>query len=334
MGRKLAAVLGAWALLIGLAGCAGKPTALFTEESVTINAGTQWALGATLTIPNDAKAPLPAVVLVQGSGPSDRDETVYANKPFKDIAEYLSSHGIAVLRYDKRTSTYGAEMAADLANITVETEMIQDTIAAADLVKADARIDKSKVFLLGHSEGGMMTPRIDAEGGDFAGLVILAGSPRNLSDILIDQTAAAVEKLSDAQKPAGQLQLAQLIDLFDRLPTMTDDEARATTIGGASAYYFKEMNEHPASGYLTNLKKPVLILQGDKDSQVNPVKDYGAYQTLLTGRDNVTFKLYPGLNHLFMTSITGTAADYQRPGHMDETVLKDITAWLQDQAIG
>jgi len=313
----------------GLAGCSShRAASADASENVTLNQGTEWALGGTLTLPVSASSPCPAVVLVQGSGPSDRDETVYANKPFADIATALSARGIAVLRYDKRTYTYQAKLGAAIADITVEQETIEDALAAAALLRADARIDPSRVFLLGHSEGGMLAPRIDAEGGDFAGLVIMAGSPRDLSDILIDQITAQVAALGADQKAAGQQQLDALTAIFANLATMSDEEAKKTTILGASAYYFKEMNEHPAAGYLSALTKPVLLLQGEKDFQVSVAKDYGAYQAILAGRDNATFRLYPGLNHLFMTSTTGTADEYKTAGHVDATVLTDIADWI------
>jgi len=293
-----------------------------------VNADTEWALGGTLMLPQGVPAPYPAVVLVQGSGPSDRDETVYANKPFLDIATYLSTHGIAVLRYDKRTYTYQSKLAADVAGITVEEETIRDAVAAAGLLRADPRIDRNRVYVLGHSEGGMLAPRIDAEGGDFAGLIIMAGSPRTLSDILVDQVTAQVAALSGVAKALGQAQLDALTTALAGLDAMSDDDAKKVSVAGASGYYFKEMNAHPASTYLTALTKPILILQGDKDVQVSPVKDFGAYQTLLAGRANVTFRLYPGLNHLFITSTTGTVEDYKTPGHVDDAVLADVTAWI------
>jgi dienelactone hydrolase len=298
------------------------------EESVVIGEGTEYELGGTLTIPEGAQAPYPAVLLVHGSGPNDRDETIYANKPFRDIAEHLTSKGIAVLRYDKRTYVHPAKMAESFAEITVKEETIDDAILASKLLKADERIDKDRVFILGHSMGGMLAPRIDAEGGDFAGLIILAGSPRPLADIILDQIAAALETLSGEQKAAAQEQLDTLTEVFARLDTMSDEEAKGISLTGASAYYFKEMAEHPASEYLSDIEKPVLILQGGKDFQVYADKDYVEYQSLLDGKPNVAFKLYPELNHLFMTSTTGTAVEYMSPGKVDSEVLEDIAEWI------
>jgi len=302
------------------------------EETVVIGEGTEYELEGTLSIPEGAKAPYPAVVLVHGSGPSDRDETIYANKPFRDIADYLSSKGIAVLRYDKRTYTHQMKMAKMIQEITVREETIEDAINASKLLKADERIDKDRVYIIGHSLGGMLAPRIDAEGGDFAGLIIMAGSPRTFAEIMADQIRAAIDQLSEEERAAAQDRikgLEELIELLGRLDTMSDEEAKSINIsGGASGYYFKEMAAHPASAYLANIEKPVLILQGGKDFQVYPDKDYVEYQSLLSGKPNVTFKLYPELNHLFMTSTTGDATEYLSPGKVDSEVLEDIAEWI------
>jgi len=339
--RKTVAFLIALSTLsaFALTGCARSaapsPTAAPTpeiitvrEESVTIGAGTEYELGGTLTIPEGAKAPYPSVVLVHGSGPNDRDETIYDNKPFKDIADYLTSKGIAVLRYDKRTYAHQAKMAVQFMDITVKEETIDDAILASNLLKSDPRMDKGRVFIIGHSLGGMLAPRIDAEGGDFAGLILMAGSPRTLSEIMLEQITAIVETLSGEQKIAGQAQLDGLTSLFSNLDSMSDEEAKGLTVSGASGYYFKEMAAHPASDYLKDITKPVLILQGGKDFQVYADKDYVEYQNLLDGKPNATFKLYPELNHLFITSTTGTAEEYMTAGHIDSEVLGDIAEWI------
>lgn len=339
--KKTSAFLVALSVLsvFALTGCgtnaAPTPTAAPTpgiitvrEESVTVGAGTEYELGGTLTIPEGAEEPYPSVVLVHGSGPNDRDETIYGNKPFKDIAEYLTAKGIAVLRYDKRTFAHQAKMADKYMNITVREETIDDAILASNLLKSDSRMDKDRVFVIGHSLGGMLAPRIDAEGGDFAGLILLAGSPRTLSDIILDQVTAAVETLTGDQKALGQQQLDALTSIFAELDKMSDEAAKGVDVGGASAYYFKEMAAHPAGSYLSDTEKPVLILQGSKDFQVYADKDYVEYQNLLGEKPNVTFKLYPELNHLFITSTTGTAEEYMTPGNIHSELLGDIAEWI------
>ena len=154
------------------------------EEKIIVGEDTGYELEGLLTLPKETEGKLPAIVLVHGSGPSDKDETAFAYKPFRDLAWGLAEQGIAVIRYDKRTLTYGKEMAEHKEHLTVHEETVEDAIRAAALVKADERIDQEHVYLAGHSLGGMLAPRIDAEGGDFAGLIILAGSPRPLWEII------------------------------------------------------------------------------------------------------------------------------------------------------
>ena len=296
------------------------------EEDVVVGAGTAYELGGTLT--------LPAVVLVHGSGPQDRDETALAYKPFRDLAWGLAQQGIAVLRYDKRTYVYGAASApGGPAAITVKEETVEDAVAAANLLKADPRIDPSRVFIVGHSLGGMLAPRIDAEGGDFAGLVLLGGSPRALWDIIYDQNQAALAMMDDAD-PAKAQNLALVEAEYAkarRIAEMTDDEAMAETVFGLPAYYFKEMDSFDLNAYFAALDKPVLVLQGEDDFQVYADKDFAMYRDLLGAHPGASFKLYPGLNHFFVDYSgpgEGTMAEYNIPGQVDPAVISDIAAWI------
>ncbi|MCL2352774.1 MAG: stalk domain-containing protein [Firmicutes bacterium] len=313
-----------------------------TEESVTVDAGAGYPLGGTLSIPKGAQEPYPCVVLVSGSGPNDRDETINSDKPFKDIADYLASKGIAALRYDKRTKTYGAKMIKELGgSLSVNEEYVEDAVAASKLAKADPRIDASRVFIAGHSEGGMLAPRIEAAGGDFAGIIIMAGSPRNLDDIMYDQLMAQAELYKGtADYDLAMAQMAKIRQGFDSIKAMTDEEAKNTDMstilgglgGGASAYYFKEMDDRPAAGYIAKIDKPFLIMQGMSDIQIYPEVDFKAYKELFDGRANAVFKSYDGLTHLFMTATendtVGNPKAYTTPEHVDAQVLRDIADWI------
>ena len=318
-------------------------TNTFTNENVTVDAGTGYPLGGTLSIPDGAVAPCPCVVLVAGSGPNDRDETILGNKPFLDIANYLASNGIAVLRYDKRPHTYGAKMIQEFGgDMSVVQEYIQDAVAAGNLVKADPRIDPDRVYILGHSEGGMLAPRIDAEGGNFAGIIIMAGSPRNMTDIIYDQLMAQAQLYEGTPNyDIAMAQMAQIKQAFDSINGMTDDQAKATNMndllgpalgGSVSAYYYKEMADHPAEGYILNTTKPFLLMQGLSDIQVSPTADFKLYQDIFAGRDNAVFKEYDGLTHLFIQAtaydVVGNPNAYSIPGHVAPQVLEDIVSWV------
>ena len=305
------------------------------DENIIIGEKTKYPLDGILSSPENLSKKVPAVVLVHGSGLSDKDETIMANKPFRDVSEYLVSRGIGVLRYDKRTFVYGKQILkeADYSKFTVEQETIEDAILAANMLKSDARINADRVFVLGHSEGGMLAPRIDAEGGNFAGIIIFAGSPRSLTDIMLSQSEDLIGQLGKLLRIIAVKQTAGIKKKFEAIPNMTVEQAQKTkTISKTYAWYFKEMNEHPTSGYLSIIKKPVLILQGEKDFQVTVEEDFNLYKQILANKPNVTFKLYAGLNHLFMKSVYGTVKEYKKeykiPGKVDSGVLKDIAEWI------
>ncbi|QRF22556.1 alpha/beta fold hydrolase [Alicyclobacillus sp. TC] len=291
-------------------------------------------MDGTLTIPDEASGLFPAVVLVHGSGPSNMDEKFGNNSPFRDLAEGLSEKGIAVLRYDKRTFVYGKQMKDDVG-ISVKEETIEDAILAADFLRNDMRIDPNKVFVIGHSLGGMLAPRIDAKGGRFAGIIIMAGSPRKLEEILMDQNNDVLNSLNGLLKVIAKKQIAALSAKFGNINNLSDEEAKSTKLFGkyTRAYYFKEMEEHPSTDYLKTLEKPVLILQGEKDFQISIEKDFGGYQKLLGDKPNVICKLYPNLNHLFMPAVYGeirkAKKEYRVAQHLDEQVIEDIANWIR-----
>nr|WP_229522064.1 alpha/beta fold hydrolase [Paenibacillus monticola] len=307
------------------------------EEEIIIGAGTTHPLKGTLTLPKNATGPLSAVVLVQGSGASDQDETAYGYKPFRDIAWGLAQQGIAVLRYDKRTYTYPQQfMGEAAAGVTVKEETVDDAIAASLLLKSDKRINPARVYMVGHSLGGMLAPRIDAEGGDFAGLILLAGSPRKLWEIMNDQYAAIFKVMDDKDplKAQSQAMLAAEIAKANQMSTWSETEAKAATLFGSPAYYFMEMDQHSTETIARKLTKPVLVLQGADDIQVYANKDYTLWQEVLKNDPLAVYKLYPGLNHFFVDYDgvgAGTATEYNVAGFVDAKVISDIGEWIKVQ---
>lgn len=304
-----------------------------TDEKIVIGAGTKYPLNGMLTIPDKTNGLLPAVVLVHGSGPSNMDGKVGNNYPFKDLAEALSERGIAVLRYDKRTFVYGKEMRND-TGLSVKEETIEDAILAANFLRKDSRIDGNRIFILGHSMGGMLAPRIDAEGGNFAGIIIMAGSPRKLEEIIMNQNNDVLISMNKFMKMIARKQIEALSSKFNNIYSLSDEEAKSNKVLGkyVRAYYLKEMGEHPSIDYLKELDKPVLILQGEKDFQVSLENDFEGYKEIFDDRRNVTFKLYPNLNHLFMPSVYGellkAKKEYKVAQRMDKQVMKDISEWI------
>lgn len=219
-------------------------------------------------------------------------------------------------------------------SLTVREESIEDAILSADFLRKDSRIDPNKIFIIGHSLGGMLAPRMDAEGGDFAGIIIMAGSPRKFEEILMDQNNAALNSLNKFLKIIAKKQISKLSAKFDNIYNLSDEEAKKALVLGkhVRAYYFKEMGEHPAVDYLKALSKPILILQGDKDFHVSVEKDFNGYKNLLGDKPNVSFKLYQNLNHAFMPSVYGNILkakqEYKVPQHVDKQVINDILDWI------
>ncbi len=304
-------------------------------ENIIIGKGTKYPLKGILTLPDNLSAPVPAVVLVHGSGSSNMDEKVGKLTPFKDIAEGLANHGVATIRYDKRSFAHGLKMVMDKSlTITVKEETVDDAILATQLLKADSRIDSSKVFIIGHSMGGMLAPRIDAEGGDYRGLIIMAGTPRRLEDAMKEQLGETLGQMNPIMRKLAGGSVNKMLKKFDGMYDLSDEEAKKIKIGnGATAYYFKDMGQPTVAEYLDKIHKPVLIMQGDKDFQVKADVDFVMYKEILKGREDVTFKLYENLNHAFVNSVYGTISkakqEYNVEQHIGENVIADIAGWIK-----
>lgn len=305
-----------------------KPDA-YHETPITVGSGT-WALPGTLTLPN-GNGPFPAVVMVHGSGPNDRDETNGANKPFRDLAWGLATQGIAVLRYDKRTLVHGKQIDADIAHLTVKEETTDDALLAAQLLRKTPRIDPKRVFILGHSQGATLAPRIGQQDSALAGLIVMAGLTRTLEDTILDQ----IIYLNSLSGPLTDKQEACIAQLRAAVARAKDPQLSAAVPAsdlplGLPASYFLDLRDYHPEKVAKGLSMPLLVLQGERDYQVSPTQDFPAWQTALAGRTNATLKLYPALNHLF---IAGTGKpnpqEYQMAGHVSEQVVNDIAAWVK-----
>ena len=302
------------------------------RENIIVGKGTNYPLHGLLTLPDDTTKPVPAVVFVHGSGASNRDEKVGKLTPFKDLAEGLAAHGIASVRYDKRSFAYGRKMLKE-KDITVKEETIEDAVRATQLLRKDGRIDRNRIFIVGHSMGAMLAPRIDAQGGNYCGLILMAGSPYKLEDIILRQNEQAMGGLNKLLRFIATKQVSKMKKNFAGLYELTDEEAKKRKFaGGTTLYYFKEMGEHAAPGYLKRLQKPLLILQGEKDFQATAAEDFAGYKTLLEGHDNATFKLYPGLNHAFVPALSDdinkARKEYAEERHIGDEVIGDIARWI------
>lgn len=304
----------------------------FTEQEVVVGQD-RWALPGTLTMPK-GEGPFPAVVLVHGSGPQDRDETLGPNKPFKDLAWGLASRGIAVLRYEKRTKHYAAEM-KNVTNMTVKEETIDDAVAAVALLKDTPRVDPERIFVIGHSLGATLAPRIAEEcltspRTRIAGIVMLAPASRDLLDLIVEQVeyiAGLDATISEAESRAIEATKAEVQKI--RSGQLREGELALN----APKSYWDDLAAYDAVETARELGLPMLILQGERDYQVT-MKDLQGWKDGLLGeanaRENVSITTYKDLNHLFISGTGKSSPDeYLVPGHVSKEVIDDISEWVK-----
>ncbi|WP_278469969.1 alpha/beta hydrolase [Gimesia maris] len=302
----------------------------FKETEVTIGTGL-WSLPGTLSVPIMGEK-VPAVVLVHGSGPQDRNETTGPNQPFRDLAEGLASQGIAVLRYEKRTKHHRLKMVLLSGSLTVREESVEDAVSAVRFLQAHERIDGNRVFVLGHSLGGYLLPQIGAEEQGIAGLISLAGSARPLEEIVLEQ----MKYLSALNGEAAEESQQKLQDLEKQVAMVKSLDLKPETPAGQlplgiPASYWLALRDYDAAERAKTLQMPLLILQGQRDYQVT-MDDFARWKQALGNRKDVRFISYPKLNHLFMAGEgPGTPAEYMIPGNVAEEVVRDIAAWIDHQ---
>lgn len=305
----------------------------FEETEVTVGSG-DWALPGTLAMPK-GNGPFPALVLVHGSGPNGRDEELGPNKPFKDLAWGLASRGIAVLRYDKRSKVYGAKILADPqleATMTVKEETIDDALAAAALLEKTKKIDGNRVFILGHSLGGFLMPRmaLAAKPLKLAGFVSMAGLTRPLDDTILRQMTYLYGLAGGAVSEEDKKKLEALKSEVAKIKALTDaDRSSTTKLLGAMPAYWLDLRGYDPPEMAKAVAKPMLILQGGRDYQVT-AEDLENWKKALGGRKDVEFHLYPKLNHLFFEGegLIMPLEYMQKHGSVAPYVIDDIANWI------
>ncbi|MBN2533685.1 MAG: alpha/beta hydrolase [Spirochaetales bacterium] len=306
---------------------------LFTENEIVFGYP-EWKLPGTLSLPEitagpETTGPVPAVLLVHGSGPQDRDETVGPNKPFKDIAWGLASNQIAVLRYEKRTKRYPVK-SAEIRKFTVFEETINDVVAAVSFLKTRKEINPDMIFILGHSLGGMLIPRIALKQPHVAGFIILAGPTRPLELLLLEQTGyiSMIDgEVSDDEKEQIQ-KLKQKIARLKQGELSYDTPPEELPLDIPAAYWL-DLKGYMPHIIASEISLPFLILQGRRDYQVTE-KDFLGWKNALKTKSNATLILYDNLNHLFIPGKgKSIPSEYFEEGHVDKKVIDDITSWIK-----
>lgn len=299
--------------------------AFVIEEKVSVGES-PWKLPGTLLIP-ESDRPVPAVVLVQGSGATNRDEHIYNVRPFRDIANALSAQGIAVLRYDKRTYVYAKELrsGARFRTLTVEEEVIEDAICAGKLLAQDSRIDPDRIYILGHSLGAMLAPRIVSESGNlFHGMILACGTNRTFLEVLLRQARDA-DYITEKQRE-------KLLEDGEAIYGMTEAETKTAKFDDIYAYYYWEMLQHPtAAEFLNELQRPTLIINGSRDIQVIEAEGRDTWEQVLDLDAPWLTCYWTDVNHMMMRpevsdAVKGTVGEYK----VDCTVAEDITNLMAD----
>ncbi len=318
----------------------------YREEEVSFeNSGAGIKLAGTLTIP-PGKGPFPAVVLVAGSGAHDRDEALMGHRPFLVLSDYLTRRGIAVLRYDKRGvgesgGTYATATTADFAD---------DAEAGLAYLETRAEVDRRKIGLIGHSEGGMIAPLLAARNSSVAFIVMLAGPGIPGDELLVEQTLLIAEANGQthetAEKAAGEERIILSLvkdetdsavlekKLREQLTGQVPEAQIGAAIKSTSSPWFRYFISYDPAATLRKVKCPVLAVIGSKDLQVPPEQNIPAIRKALGDAGNQKFEIdeLPGLNHLFQTAKTGSPAEYAQ---IEETIspiaLEKIAVWVAKQ---
>lgn len=276
------------------------------ESPIEVVTGT-YKLPGVITRPK-GKNNLPIVILLQGSGPHNKDGQIGPNKIYQDMAWGLASQGVAVLRYDKRTYVYGKSASPKGKDITPEEEVIEDAISASQLAASLPFVDAQKVFIAGHSLGGLLAPLIATRCPSVKGLILLAAPSRPQDDILKEQLHYLASLNGDTNEQLLMQQYQQIK-------------------ASAPESYWDYLDKYAPVMTAHSLTIPMLFLQGERDYQVT-MQDFAMWKLGMFGKSNVTFRSYPSLNHCFMEG-TGksTPMEYNHPGRVSEKVIKDIAEW-------
>jgi dienelactone hydrolase len=277
-----------------------------------------------LTIPNRGR-PFPVVIIAAGSGPSDKDLTMGPNRIYKDLAWGLANHGVATFRFDKRTKTYGTQM-SKLKNLTVKEEYLEDLKLAIQVVKKNPEIDSTRIYILGHSEGGYLIPYFEKNLKGLAGYISFAGSYSDLAPLLLDQLYYLQTLAPAGEKKDYDELIQQTIYCRDKL---TKDSPADSLPLGMEAAYILHLNQNSPSKLAVGLnQKKLLFLQGERDYQV-PKSELFLWQNALKNNPNASFELYPKLNHLGLEGDKASVpSEYEVAGNIPEYVIKRIARFV------
>jgi pimeloyl-ACP methyl ester carboxylesterase len=312
-----------------------------------INPTSGLKLAGTLTIPETEKR-APAVILISGSGAQDRDETIFEHKPFWVLADFLTRNGIAVLRVDDRGV---GSSEGNIQDVTSE-DFAEDVSTGIEFLKNKVGIDHTKIGLIGHSEGGLIAPIVANKRDDVSFLVLLAGPGIRGEEILYQQNEMALKaagmnddviqqnyKLQETifNIVLTEIDSAKRMDRLQRTytggmyPMMNEERKKAidSRVDAVNTPWFRFFLTYDPYPALSEIKIPVLALNGDKDVQVPAETNLTAIENALTEAENKNFKILKleNINHLLQTANTGAISEY---GEIEETISPKVLEIIKD----
>lgn len=303
------------------------PEGITEEEFLFYSDG--FVINGTLTTPDDIedesnRSNYPLIVLVHGFGPSDRDSSIFENKPFQDIAWGLAQSGIATYRYDKRT--YLHENVVDNPTFTVYEETINDAIQATNMAKELKNVDQSRVYILGASQGGYLLPRIAEGFPEAAGFIFVSSPGQHRKNYLKEQYEyLAMEDIQISIKEHTMInQISDEIDLLEMPNEIPSDEK----VLGFHKNYWIDLNRYNPITEAAKINAPVLLVQGERDYQTT-MKQYNIWMDAFSQTDNWSFKSYPELNHFMMKGEGNSySSEYIEKNYVDAQVIQDIANFI------
>jgi dienelactone hydrolase len=305
--------------------------ALFTAEEVTVEAK-GFTLAGTLLLPKTGKPPFPAVVTITGSGQQTRDEYLplpglEKYRPFRQIAEALASRGIAVLRVDDRG--VGNSKGGDTLKVSTSANFADDVRAQVDFLRERRDVDPNRIVVLGHSEGGMIAPMVAASDPRIAAVVLLAGPGKRGDAIIAYQVNQGLEgdpTLTEEARAKGRAEQQEAMRKAIEGDTSAPEPLRSPWMR-----YFLAYDPLPT---IRKVRQPILILQGELDRQVTADQaEMIAKAAREAGNRDVTARVFPGLNHLFLPAKTGAVTEYSSLGTnaIPDDVMKQLIDWLVEK---
>lgn len=304
-------------------------TLLFTEYKLKLGKA-PFIISATLSVPNKTVNP-PCLVIVGGSGPTDMDMSTGNNKPYKDIAWGLAAKGIAVLRFDKRTYLYGAQLMSDKFSgkqLTIKEEYLDDAKEVITYLKNCNMVNPKQIYILGHSQGGMLAPLICEQNKFVAGIIMMAANARSMQDMMIEQLNYLYNNSNTTPPQQVKIEAMKRHALLAKKPDLKPDFPE-DSLPGATAAYWISINKYNQLKSAKIINQPMFFIQGERDYQVT-MTDLNLWKENLSEKKNCTFKTYPKLNHHFMEGEgPSTSSEYDKVSNVPEYIPEDIANWIK-----